>query len=170
MTTKPQKRWRCPVGCGDWTENEVADENGFVSGCKECGYALETWPVFTGSPGVELIAAERQRQVEEEGWSIQHDDEHQEGEMALAAACYAAPLAISKEQRSAYGVAFVDPWPWDKKWDGRTERPINPNIVGLRLENRIRELVKAGALIAAEIDRLKREEAVEEAAMRRDGQ
>ena len=43
------------------------------------------------SEGIRLIAAERQRQVDVEGWTPAHDDEHDEGELAIAAACYAAP-------------------------------------------------------------------------------
>lgn len=38
---------------------------------------------------LEEIAAERQRQIEVEGWTPNHDDEHDRGEMANAAACYA---------------------------------------------------------------------------------
>jgi hypothetical protein len=86
------------------------------------------------SSGVELIAAERQRQVEAEGWTPEHDDEH-DGQMADAAACYL--LSDVPEFRDDY-------WPWDAKWWKPTPK------------DRVRELVKAGALIAAEIDRLNR--------------
>ncbi|MCM0757438.1 hypothetical protein M7775_02505, partial [Sporomusa sphaeroides DSM 2875] len=41
--------------------------------------------------GIELIAAERQRQISQEGWTPEHDDQHANGELALAAACYAIP-------------------------------------------------------------------------------
>lgn len=43
---------------------------------------------------------------------------------------------------------FTDAWP--ENWDGKRNR------YGAYGEDRIRELVKAGALIAAEIDRLRR--------------
>lgn len=87
---------------------------------------------------IALIAAERQRQVEAEGWTPEHDDGHQDGEIALAAACYAIP---DRE----LGVDFLSRlWPWG--WDGWKPTP----------DDRIRELVKAGALITAEIDRLQR--------------
>lgn len=88
--------------------------------------------------GIELIAAERQRQIEQEGWTPEHDAEHGKGELAEAAACYAMP-----ERARQTGVSDLL-WPWDEKWWKPT-----PN-------DRIRELVKAGALIAAEIDRLQR--------------
>ncbi len=39
--------------------------------------------------GAEMIAAERERQVSEEGWTAEHDDEHIMGELAAGAACYA---------------------------------------------------------------------------------
>jgi glucose/arabinose dehydrogenase len=39
--------------------------------------------------GVGLIAAERQRQVSQEGWTPEHDDTHTDGSLAGAAACLA---------------------------------------------------------------------------------
>ena len=39
--------------------------------------------------GVELIAQERERQIEKEGWTAEHDADHTEGQLAKAAACYA---------------------------------------------------------------------------------
>ena len=93
--------------------------------------------------GIELIAEERQRQIEVEGWTKEHDAEHTNGSLALAAVCYAIP---SESRRYSYcplrKERVPDFWPWDKEW----WKPCP--------ENRIRELVKAGALIAAEIDRL----------------
>lgn len=86
------------------------------------------------STGIEIIAAERQRQIEQEGWSAEHDDAHKRGELAWAATCYASP---------ALGGRTVN-WPWDRNWWKPTP------------DDRIRELAKAGALIAAEIDRLNR--------------
>ena len=118
--------------------------------------------------GIELIAAERQRQVEQEGWTPAHDDEHAHGEMAMAAVCYAACYPIQAEvptliygdencgcreadcpHRSIFPhteLAWRDPWPWDDEWDKR------------RKHRNLRRLVIAGALIAAEIDRLQRAE------------
>lgn len=86
--------------------------------------------------GVEMIAAERKRQVEMEGWTPEHDAEHTDHSLAQAAACYAVP----QDRR---GFLFADLWPdsWDESW-------WKPSA------DRVRELVKAGALIAAEIDRL----------------
>lgn len=107
--------------------------------------------------GAERIAKERQRQVDREGWSDAHDDEHSEGEMALVAALYATPIPLLERRDYGPTVAhFVDPWPatWDEEWDKREPRSTSKR--GRRA--RIRELEKAGALIAAEIDRLLRAE------------
>lgn len=105
--------------------------------------------------GSELIAAERQRQIDKEGWVPSHDDEHADSELAIAAICYAAPRPIYMQ--NGY-LCFRDPWPWEQHWDKR------PRTNGGRVKTsdqltprqRIRQLVKAGALIAAEIDRLQR--------------
>jgi len=107
-----------------------------------------------GMTGIERIAAERKRQIEKEGWTLEHDDFHDNGQLATAGACY----AISDYLRGRE-ITFVTPlgkntlslenalWPWAWEWWKPTP------------ENRIRELEKAGALIAAEIDRLLRLEA-----------
>jgi hypothetical protein len=99
--------------------------------------------------GIKLIAAERNRQIEKEGWTEEHDDEHDDGELALAAACYAIPDSKRNPNFSINGLRFKQDlifylWPFN-------EASWKPNE-----DNRIRELEKAGALIAAEIDRLLR--------------
>lgn len=109
-----------------------------------------SWNLKTGA---ELIATERERQVEEEGYDPSHDDEHRNGQIAMAAVCYAAGERKVYTKREVWnGFEFKDPWPWEANWDRRGHH------------DRIRELVKAGALIAAEIDRLKRKEAQDRAA------
>lgn len=91
--------------------------------------------------GIDLIAAERRRQVEAEGWTPGHDDEHEAEEMARAAALYAAPPFLRDDPSEELYEAL---WPWEPRWWKPTPK------------DRVRELVKAGALIAAEIDRLQR--------------
>lgn len=103
--------------------------------------------------GVELIKAERARQVSQEGWTPEHDDEHSDDQLAQAAACYAWPRPRP--------VLVKQAWPWDRKWwkPALPEGEAGGNG-GLHFteaqwrDARVRELVKAGALIAAEIDRL----------------
>ncbi|MBU9579576.1 hypothetical protein KTE26_14170 [Ralstonia mannitolilytica] len=81
------------------------------------------------------VIAERIRQVTHEGWTVDHDDAHDKGEMAEAAACYAREAATPH-------AGLPNGWPWSRRW----WKPTTPR----------RMLVKAGALILAEIERLDR--------------
>jgi len=90
--------------------------------------------------GVALIAAERVRHVEEEGYTAEHDAGHVQEDLALAAACYATPAR--RRGYNAYSNDVPAKWPWEHYFWKPTP------------DDRVRELVKAGALIAAEIDRL----------------
>lgn len=89
-----------------------------------------------GSAAARDVLAERRRQVEAEGWTSEHDDQHSNGEMARAASCY-----ISNKERSHLPTVPLK-WPWSDAW-------WKPD--GYR-----RNLIKAGALILAEIERLDR--------------
>jgi len=92
--------------------------------------------------GIDYIRRERRRQIEQEGFSDQHDDLLVKGELARAAACYALPLYVRSNPSTRDEFEVI--WPWGKEW----WRPS--------YNDRIRDLAKAGALIAAEIDRLQR--------------
>lgn len=83
------------------------------------------------------VLAERARQVSVEGWTSEHDDQHPAGQMASAAGCYAM-FTVAYPAGDPVGY-----WPWDKKW----WKPAADNR---------RNLVKAGALILAEIERIDR--------------
>lgn len=85
--------------------------------------------------GIELIAEERQRQIEK-GWSLGHDQRHGNGELLKAAETYITP----EHYDNGCPTRREKLWPFNTKFKGG--------------ESRIDELVKAGALIAAEIDRL----------------
>lgn len=111
--------------------------------------------------GIERIAAERQRQIEQEGWTPEHDDGHDQGELALAACCYATPILLYQRIDNATGFELVDPWPWEPRWDKRSDAADHdgntiPDPENYNYESRLDLLAKAGALIAAEIDRLER--------------
>lgn len=93
-------------------------------------------PRLTGDDGVSLIAAERARQVAVEGWTPKHDAHHKCDELPSAAAYYCAPGA-------RWFIEQMWPPQWMKKFAKRESTPV-PSV---------RDLVKAGALIAAEIDR-----------------
>lgn len=94
--------------------------------------------------GAALIAAERQRQIEHEGWTPEHDDAHSTGEIVSAAVCYAVYGSHQTRGTAEECVALVlSRWPFELTWWKPSDDPV-------------RNLVKAGALIAAEIDRLQR--------------
>lgn len=96
---------------------------------------------------IDEIAAERARQINTEGWSTNHDDNHVEGDLANAAACYAADRRVFKAELLAgrgYETywSYGDLWPWADKW--------------WKPKDRRHDLIRAGALIVAEIERLDR--------------
>jgi hypothetical protein len=89
--------------------------------------------------GAERIVEERKRQIESEGWDKEHDAIYKNNELVKAAVCYALP----RSERTPL-IMFL--WPWNRNWWKPTPK------------NRIRELEKAGALIASEIDRIQNDE------------
>jgi hypothetical protein len=103
--------------------------------------------------GVELIAAERASQIERKGL----DAGYTYNELVFAAVCYASPVQLYVKRGTPTSLYFGDPWPvsWGDNWDKRpTDMSGRPKVQ--TDEQRLRQLVKAGALIAAEIDRLQR--------------
>ena len=90
---------------------------------------------------IEIIAEERTRQIDVEGYLPAHDDYYVLGELSDAAVCYATRQYFRDSRRNP---TFHLMWPWNQEFWKPTP------------ENRIKELAKAGALIAAEIDRLQR--------------
>lgn len=135
----------CPF-CG----GEV-DPTGWLRGdgtrgpeCNDCGAtarSMEAWQTRAAPTGQTPqawldVQAERKRQVEVEGWTPEHDDEHNGGELADAAACY----ALSAAGWSTY--AARERWPWPLEW-------WKPSTAR-------RDLVKACSLALAEIERLDR--------------
>ncbi|MEW3614809.1 hypothetical protein [Pseudomonas aeruginosa] len=130
---------KCP-GCGS--------ENCMAAACPECGgrYDLVAEANITAPAGQVPqawldVQAERRRQVEAEGWTPEHDDEHSHGQMARAAACYA--LAGSSAPNDGTAALLVSlAWPWDEQW-------WKPSTAR-------RDMVKACALGLAEIERLDR--------------
>lgn len=103
------------------------------------------------------LAKERMRQITVEGWSTEHDDKHTECELSTAAACYAlahlprgfkltkaamrSPTIRHREENDARRVP-PHSWPWSGEW----WKPKSPH----------RNLVRAGALILAELARIQR--------------
>lgn len=87
---------------------------------------------------IEAIKKERARQVNEEGYSLDHDDGHSDESLAKAAACYAAPNELYTSTRKHY-------WPWEPA-----------AFLSHIRKSRRRQLEIAGALIVAELERLAR--------------
>jgi len=100
--------------------------------------------------GIELIAQERERQITYSGYTAEHDDKHDKGELASAACYFAWPIELGISHRQIVA-SDLYPWNWS---EGHADREYKP---------RIRQLAIAGALIAAEIDRLQRLSAKQEA-------
>ncbi len=99
--------------------------------------------------GADLIAVERQRQIDQEGYDETHDAEHDDGSLAV----HAAVLAVFTTDASV-----------DDPCERAGRIPLSQlggggaydswGLLGKHGGDRIRQLVIAGALIAAEIDRL----------------
>ncbi|MBU9502880.1 hypothetical protein KTE68_22270 [Burkholderia multivorans] len=135
---------RC-ITCGaEGNPNEVI-------GCSACGFddmqplamdiaALPAAGEARLTAAARDVLSERRRQIEAEGWTPDHDDEHDNGEMACAAACYALAELFVFDMSGL----FDKLWPsdWSRKWWKPTTKRRN--------------LVKAGGLILAEIERIDR--------------
>jgi|GEM_PF-5624672 len=93
--------------------------------------------------GIELIAAERQRQIDQEGWTAKHDDQWEDGELVKAAISYLVATddeaSNFTKTRESFSLSF---WPWELRW--------------WKPKTRRENLIRAGALIAAELDRIER--------------
>ncbi len=90
-----------------------------------------------GQTGIDAIAAERRRQIDEEGFTPESDAMYAHGQIGYAASCYARYAGLRMHHPPKE-------WPWfSNRWKPKSRRE---------------DLVRAGALIAAEIDRLDRAE------------
>lgn len=97
------------------------------------------------------VLAERRRQVEEEGYTAAHDDQHRDGELARAAAAHAlhaagllAEDATGKvpDAQLSFIAAGDAAWPWQ--------------VSEMKDHALRRKLVIAAALLLAEIERVDR--------------
>ena len=125
---------------------QVNDEPAYLEWVVGEEGSIMFYRLTSATAGVALIAAERARQVSVEGWTPAHDDQHAGAEMALAASCYVMHAGIQACGREIPRHLRPKRWPWQLRWWKPSEDPV-------------RNLEKAGALIAAEIDRLKRAKA-----------
>ncbi len=123
----------------DWIQLSNSKDGSLTNQVRETRALLESQSP-TWSTAIRDLLAERRRQIHVEGWSKEHDDTERRGELASAAATYAL---------KAIGfTAFEEElWPWTRDW----LKPGTPRAM----------LVKAGALILAELERLDRLSATE---------
>ena len=123
---------------------EILDENSPIrDGIRAALTALDPDAL---SQAARDVLAERQRQISAEGWTPEHDDEHSRGEMGRAAAAYALDTASQLSEHPGVSKHFAllatGIWPWNHA----SHKPADER----------RNLIKAGALILAEIERLDR--------------
>lgn len=97
--------------------------------------------------GIELIAAERERQVSKCGWSAEHDDTQISGEL-LECAVKIADDVWTDQDEPAKSEATLGEWPFQRA----------NHVIKKYGADHVKRLAIAGALIAAEIDRLQREQ------------
>lgn len=138
---------------------ECADK---VAEARQCAAAMQAWATASGRKTLPLPAgstvalgaalAERVRQIEVEGWTTEHDDGHTTGNLATAAGCYALVAGYPDASRVLFTGRNRDGeqrpwpnWPWNPKW--------------WKPRSRRRDLVRAAAMILAEIERIDRREA-----------
>lgn len=109
-------------------------------------------PVEEQTMAAHDVLAERRRQIEVEGWTPEHDDQHGDCSLAKVASVYAATASVNTVDRAVmdnHGLAGT-PGKLQELW------PISWDISWLKPKSRRQDLVKAGALILAEIERLDR--------------
>ncbi|MCO7217087.1 hypothetical protein NH448_17860 [Halomonas sp. OfavH-34-E] len=94
---------------------------------------------------LKLIRGERVRQVSKEGFTPDHDDQYADGELMAASICYLLAAVLQNAGLQAHRQPPTG-WPWASEW----WRPAG----GAR-----RNLVKAGALLLSELERMDRTEA-----------
>lgn len=93
--------------------------------------------------GTDMIAAERGRQITDEGYSPEND-RHQ-GDLLARAGVEYANVAVAVLRNGPEAANFDPPLRWNWPWSNDFWKPSGDPI---------RDLTKAGALIAAAIDSL----------------
>lgn len=104
---------------------------------------------------IDEIRAERARQISEEGWTPNHDDmHHSDRSLSRAAATYAWLAALRDSEREK---ALDFPYQDANVISHNLARRLWPAGWGFpKLKDRRRDLIRAAALIVAEIERLDR--------------
>ena len=132
----------CELAITDYARQSAGIVDDLVNALEAAEKRIAELEARAFNPAILDVIAERQRQQSVEGWMPEHDDEHCNGELAMAAVCYINETGtVNRNGGKPWG------WPWDASW-------WKPNA-------RRRNLVKAGALILAEIERIDRQEAAQ---------
>jgi hypothetical protein len=138
-----------PNGCTDClnTGHDPMAFAGGIDGALNDAYAEgRKDEAETQSQAARDVLAERQRQISDEYWTPEHDDTHRSGAMAAGAGCYALWAASQAGNNDHWNAEFQYRaqrlWQWDAEW--------------FKPKDARRNLVRAGALILAEIERLDR--------------
>ncbi|MEA9759742.1 hypothetical protein VDF70_11835 [Xanthomonas campestris pv. raphani] len=138
------------ISAGEYLQNRILSTNGancvdqFEAAIDAAKSALATHPqpaATVKSDGVAAIAQERTRQVVTEGMTAQGDAGYRRGQLAYAALAYLQLSAMELRDGGRAHIATASPpacWPWAASW-------WKPRDVR-------RDLVRAGALIAAQLD------------------
>lgn len=124
----------CIVGCSG-SASDCPNNDGHGCACSAAPEPVSATAEQPMTDATRDVLAERHRVVEQEGFTPEHDDDHDEFDMALAAIVYA-------ESAVGYHTECPDTWPWSSAWF----KPTTPR----------RDLVKAAQLIIAEIERIDR--------------
>lgn len=90
------------------------------------------------------VLEERQRQITEKGFTPEHDDQWTHGQLAGAAGSYALFSIFSDSTRAGLQFSVPEMWPWDDEW--------------WKPKGRRRDLIRAAALIIAEVERIDRQD------------
>lgn len=134
----------------DWVQHTGASDQSFNDQVKQTHELLEAQSP-TWSTAVRDLLTERRRQVREERHTLERDDQYTEGQLAQAASAYAfwaGPRGARQDDHIGYlNLTPKALWPWaNEYW-----KPTKQRLM----------LIKAGALILAEIERLDRQRARE---------
>ncbi|WP_260871896.1 hypothetical protein [Escherichia coli] len=129
-----------PTGMFDYYYNQWLESDNKTPATDAFLAEVRAQGVKSLSNAVQSVIAERQRHQSAEGWTPEHDDQYSKSQLLWASSCYVLN-AIHPFNRIPFD------WPWTPEW----WKPTNPR----------RDLVKAGALILAEIERIDRQEAVQ---------
>ncbi len=129
-----------PTGMFDYYYNQWLESDNKTPATDAFLAEVRAQGVKSLSNAVQSVIAERQRHQSVEGWTPEHDDQYSKSQLLWASSCYVLN-AIHPFNRIPFD------WPWTPEW----WKPTNPR----------RDMVKAGALILAEIERIDRQEAAQ---------